>query len=192
MSLNYPVFFKTQDIRAEATIRDAVQQTITNAQALWAPEVFGGVFGTTGFGIKRLQPSDLNGQSTAQTGLVSPYSAAAAAWVFSMAAGETWQMIVSNCILSNAAYIIICGIFNYDANPDMEAIKITADGIEYPIIDIQEIYGWDVSVAYFSHPIVVRPEKKISIEAKSRNAGQKNFGFIGYTVAKRSYLITKI
>lgn len=189
MPLNYPVLYKMLDSRAEATISTAVDTAVADAESLWAPEKFDGVFPIKGFGIKRLQPKDLNGTSTTTTGFVSPI---VSAWVFSIATAETWQMIVSQCILSDSAYVIITGMYNYDTNPDLEALKITADGIEYPVIDITEMYGWDVATAYFSHPIIVRPEKMISIEAKARTAGQKNFGFMGYTVAKRSYLIGKI
>jgi len=188
-ALQFPVFFRTMDVRGEGIVRDAVAATIKDAEALWAPEKFGGIFGTSGFGIKKLQPADLNGTSTTTTGFVSPI---VSAWVFSINTAETWSTIVSACILSDSSYVILCGIFNYDANPDVEAIKITADGIEYAVIDITELYGWDIAEAYWANPIVIRPQKKITIEAKARTAGQKNFGFLGFTVAKRSYLIGKI
>jgi hypothetical protein len=177
------------DSRAEQTIAQAVQSAVADAESLWSPEKFDGVFPTKGFGIKRLQPKDLNGTSTTTTGFVSPI---VSAWVFSIAAAETWQMIVSQCILSDSAYVILTGFYNLDTNPDVEAIKITADGIEYAVMDLTEAYTWDVAGAYMSHPIIIRPEKMITIEAKARTAGQKNFGFMGYTIAKRSYLIGKI
>lgn len=108
------------------------------------------------------------------------------------AASHAWTNILSGAMLSDSCYVIITGFFNYDNTPDVEAIKITADGIEYPVIDLQETYGWDVATAYFSHPIIVRPEKQITISACARTQGVKYFGFLGWTVAKRSYLIARI
>lgn len=186
MTLNYPVLYKMLDPRAEATISSAVQTAVADAESLWAPEKFDGVFPTKGFGIKRLQPRDLTGPTGS---LISPI---VSAWVVSINTAETWSVILSQCILSDSAYVILTGIYNFDANPDLEALKITADGIEYPVIDVTEMYGWDVATAYFSHPIIIRPEKMVTIEAKARLAGQKNFGFMGFCVAKRSYLIGKI
>lgn len=189
MVLNYPVIYKSTDIRAEATITQAVQTAVTDAESLWAPEKFDGVFPIKGFGVKRLQPRDLVGQGAATTVLIGP---TVSAWVFSINTANTWETMIANATLSDSAYVILTGFFNYDANPDVDAIKITADGIEYPVIDIQEMYGWDVATAYFSHPIIVRPEKLISIRGRARTASQKNFGFLGYTIAKRSYLIGTI
>jgi hypothetical protein len=189
--LNYPVFFKTMDARSEAVVREAVTATIKDAEQLWAPEKFGGVFGSTGFGIKRLQIADLAGQSSGGTSIVcGPLSNTA--WVFSFTTAETWQPIISGATMSDSAYIILTGFFNFDADPDVECIKITADGVEYAVMDLQEVKGWDVATVYWSHPIVIRPEKKVTIEAKARTAGSKNFGFLGYVVAKRSYLIAKV
>lgn len=183
MVLNYPVFFKTMDIRGEATIQNAVATAIADAESLWAPEKFDGVFPTKGFGIKRLQPRDIVSNSGS---IVGPSNSI---WVFSAQTTSAWNSWISAGVLSDSCYVIITGFFNYDANPDVEALKVTADGIEYATMDIQEVYGWDIATAYFSHPIVVRPGKTITIQARARLAGQKAFGLLGYTLAKRSYLI---
>ena len=50
--------YKSMDIRAEAAISQAVQMAIADAESLWAPKKFDGVFPTKGFGIKRLEASD--------------------------------------------------------------------------------------------------------------------------------------
>ena len=189
MPLNYPVLYKMLDSRAEATIASAVQTAVADAESLWAPEKFDGVFPVKGFGIKRLQPRDLAGSNATTTTLIGPI---VSAWQFSIATAETWADAIHQAVLSDSAYVVLTGVYNFDATPDVEAIKIIADGIEYPTMDITEIYGWDVATAYFSHPIIVRPEKMITIKAKCRTAGLKSFGFMGYTIAKRSYLIGEI
>lgn len=183
MVLNYPVIYKSLDIRAEAAISTAVQQAIADAESLWSPEKFDGVFPTKGFGIKRLQPRDIISNSGS---IVGPSNST---WVLSVATASAWNQWISAGVLSDSCYVVITGFFCYDANMNVEALKITADGIEYATYDIQEFYGWDVATAYFSHPVVVRPEKTITIQARARTVAQSNIGLIGYTLAKRSYLI---
>lgn len=194
MVLNYPVLYKSMDTRAEAAISSAVQQAVADAESLWAPEKFDGVFPVKGFGIKRLQPHDIMPIWTAVQHAPNTVSDI---WAFSITTANAWTNIISQSVMSDSAYIIITGFLNYDGAPDVDAIKITADGIEYPTIDIQEMYGWDVATAYFSHPIIVRPEKMITIavRARSTTAGAatcKQFGLLGYVVAKRSYLIGQV
>ena len=186
MVLNFPVFYRTMDIKGDAIVASAIQQAVADAEQLWKPEIFDGVFPIKGFGIRRLVPRDICSNSG------SIYGPSNSTWVWSCTTASTWETWVSSGILSDSCYIVITGIFNYDAAPDVDVIKITADGVEYPLIDLQELYGWDIAVAYFSHPIIVRPEKKIHITAKAQTAGQKKIGLIGYTIAKRSYLIGQI
>lgn len=172
------------DARTDAIVSNAVAVAVADAEELWKPEKFDGVYPTNGFGVMRLRPADLV-LKTNQPGC--RYSAM---WTMSVATASAWETYIT-LTLSDSCYVVITGIFNYDATPDVEAIKFNADGVEYPLIQIDEMYGWDVAVAYFSHPIVIRPEKQLTIKAKARTAGFKNFGFIGYTVAKRSYLINE-
>lgn len=190
MVLNYPVVYKVVDPRGEATVASAINTAVADAEAFWAPEKYDGVFLIKGFGIKRLQIRDLAGSNANGTSIMC--WTISDCWSLSAAAAETWGTVISGATLSDSAYVVLTGLFNYDGNPDVEALKITADGIEYPVMDIIEMYGWDTAIAYLSHPIVVRPEKKITIEWKCRTAGVKNFGFLGYTIAKRSYLIGKL
>jgi len=191
MPLNYPVVFKDWDASDNANIQQAVQTAIADAESLWAPETFDGVFPTKGFGIKRLQPADI-GKLTSYWPLSYMSGATTQAsftWLLSIATGGAWTCVINNAILSDSAYVILTGFFNYDQNPDVEAIQVTADGIVYPVIDIQEMYGWDFATAYFSHPIIVRPEKMITLAIKARTPGYKNFGLLGFVIGKRSYLI---
>jgi hypothetical protein len=193
MVLNYPVLFRTMDIRAEATISQAIQTAITDAESLWAPEKFDGVFPTKGFGIKRLQPRDMAGANGVPgTSIWGGASVGIVTWNLSCAVASAWGNVISAAQLSDSAYLIITGVFNYDTVPDVEAIKINADGIEYAIMDLQEMIGWDIATAYLSHPIVIRPQKTFTVSMRARSAGPKYFGFLGYTLAKRSYLIGQI
>jgi len=174
------------DVKADIIVANAVATAVADAEALWHPEKFDGVFPVKGFGIRKLVPHDICSNSG------SIYGPSNSTWVFSQVTASTWETWISSGILSDSCYVVITGFFNYDATPDVDVLKITADGIEYPIYDLQEMYGWDIATAYFSHPIVVRPEKKIHILVKSQTAGQKKIGLIGHCIAKRSYLIGTI
>lgn len=188
MPLNYPVLYKSMDAKSDQIVSNAVAAAIADAEKLWAPEPFDGVFPTRGFGIRKLEKFDLARNAAGTDAGTAVYTNS---WLMSIATARTWSQIMS-CTLSDSLYVVLTGIFNYDANPDVRAIKITADGIEYPTIPLYEMYGWDIATAYFSHPIIVRPEKKFVLEAVAENAGQKELGFLGYTIAKRSYIIGKI
>lgn len=190
--LNFPVLYKSMDIRAEQVIAQAVQAAISDAEALWQPEKFDGVFPTKGFGIRRLTARDMMGTNGA--GGTSIWAGdSGGCWTLSIAAAShAWTNIISGAMVSDSCYLVLTGFFNLDGAPDIDAIKISADGIEYPIIDLQEMYGWDVANAYFTHPIIIRPEKTFTVAACARLAGVKRFGFLGYTIAKRSYLIAQL
>ena len=190
MPLNYPVLYKTQDVKGDAIVAQAVQLAIADAEALWQPEKFDGVYPVKGFGIRRLLARDFEGAATSSLHIGG--STSMCGWYFSISAASTWESIISNGTLSDSAYAVITGLFNYDTTPDIRKMKITADGIEYPITPLDEMYGWDIASAYISHPVIVRPEKAITIEVKADNSGLKSFGFLGYTIAKRSYLIGKL
>jgi hypothetical protein len=179
--------YKTTDIRADAIISNAVATAIADAERLWQPEKFDGVYPIKGFGIKRLQAVDMVGTDFA--GFSHYNSAILSSFSYSVTTAATWESMFSKCTMSDASYVIITGCYNLDANADVEALKIVADGVEYPVFDIREMYSWDVASAYFSHPIIVRPEKVLTVKSKCRNLGTKEFGFLGYAIAKRSYLI---
>lgn len=183
MPLDFPVLYKSQDAKTDAIVQSAVAAAIADASQLWKPDIFDGVFAVKGFGITKLKAGDaIKGPGTAQG---APFSYG---WTQSVNVASAWETYFDT-IISDSCYLVITGFFNFDIAPDTEAIKIIAEGVEYPVYDVQEIYGWDIAVAYFSHPIVVRPEKSIRILSKSRTVGRKKIGFIGYTLGKRSYLI---
>jgi hypothetical protein len=185
VQLKYPVLYKTSDVRGDTIVRQAVDTAISDALELWKPELFDGPFPIKGFGIAKLRAKELLKTVATQNGAI--YTGF---WGFSVNTASTWETMV-DVTLSDSCYIVITGIFCYDANPDVELIKITADGVEYPVMDITEMYGWDEAIAYMSHPVVVRPEKQLKIKWKAPTAGQKKIGFLGYVVAKRSYLINE-
>jgi hypothetical protein len=176
------------DAKADAIVQQAVATTIADAERLWAPEKFDGVYPTKGFGIKRLEKFDLAPSSAAAQGS-GPFTNS---WILSITTAKTWVCSYADPAVSDSSYLIITGIFNYDASPDVSDIQIIADGVEYPTMNIEEMYGWDIATAYLSHPIIVRPEKTINVYTRAETAGRKNFGLLGYVVGKRSYIIGRV
>jgi len=183
MPLNYPVLYKTTDVKGDAIVAQAVQTAINDAEQLWNPEKFDGVFPVKGFGIRKMQAYDL-------AGISSPGMNYTNSWIMTITTARTWTNVISNT-LTNTTYCVITGFWNMDSDPDVTDVQIIADGVDYSTSNIQEAYTWDVASAYFAHAIVVRPEKKILIYVKANSTGLKNFGFLGYTIAKRSKLIER-
>ena len=188
MPLQYQVFYRQMDAKGDAIVQAAVSQAIADAEKLWQPETFDGVFSTKGFGVARLEKWHMAPNSTAAFGSACGPSND---WAVSITTAFTWETIYT-ATTSDDVYAVITGVFNYDATPDITHIKITADGVEYPVMDIEEIYGWDIAVAYMSHPIIIRPQKNYRIECKAKTAGRKAFGLLGYAIARRSKLIQRI
>jgi hypothetical protein len=188
MSLQYPVLYKSTDPKVDGIVKGAINTAIADAEKLWAPEKFDGPYAVGGFGITRLEKWHLAPNAAGTDAGTAVYTNS---WLLSIGTARTWSQVMSDTI-TDSAYPIICGIFNLDAAPDVTHLQIIADGVTYPSLQVEEIYGWDVATAYFSHPIIVRPEKNFQVKARAETAGQKQFGLLGWTIAKRGYLINTI
>jgi len=176
---------KVTDKRPDAAIDSLVNAVIEDAKSTWAPETFDGEYPKTGFGIGRLRPKDLCTGGSVPSGMVSSIY-----WGASIAAASTWQDWFS-ITTSDSAYLIITGIICLDATPNVMAIRPHVDGEDFPVIDISEIYAWDVARGWFSKPFAVKPEKSFKMRIVAKNAGISNIGLLGYVVAKRGYMITE-
>jgi hypothetical protein len=185
-TINHPVMYKTSDVRGDVIVSAAVQTAIGQALELWKPAPFDGPFPVKGFGIAKLKADDLIKNGNSAGGHI--YTSF---WGFSLTTASTWETMI-DVTLSDSCYIVLTGIFCLDANPDVEMIKIVADGVEYPVMDITEMYSWDQASANFAHPVVVSPEKNLKIKWKGPTARQSKIGFLGYCVATRSYLIGEV
>jgi len=177
------------DARTDAIVANAVATCVADAENLWAPEVFDGPFPKNGFGIAKLRAVDFGYMASALN--TSYIGNVTNIWSYSCTNAAAWNTWIVTT-LSTDCYVVITGFFNLDAAPDVEALKFIADGIEYPIIDLTEMDAFDVADAYWAHPIIVRPTKKLQVSLKCRTTGTKFIGLLGYVVAKRSYLINLI
>jgi hypothetical protein len=174
---------KVTDKRPDAAIRALVDEVISTASRDWNLR-FEGEYPRTGFGIGTLRPIDVKYTSaTVATGMTSSIY-----WGASIAAASTWQDWF-DVTTTEVAYLIITGVFCMDATPNITHIRPHVDGVDFPVINIEQIYTWDEAKGWFSKPFAVRPQKSFKMRIVGKTAGISKIGLLGYTVAKRSHLI---
>jgi len=176
---------KVTDKRPDTEINALVEAVINDAATTWPSDKFDGEYPKTGFGITILRPKDLCTGASVPTGMVSSIY-----WGASIAAASTWQDWFS-ITTSEVCYLIVTGIQVLDATPNVTAIRPYVDGDDLPVIHIEQIYAWDEGKGWFSKPFAVKPEKAFKMRIVAKNSGIAKIGLLGYTVAKRSYLISE-
>lgn len=171
--------------RPDAAIKTAVQKAIGLAAEEWKPAKYEGSFPESGFGIATLRPKDICYDGSTLTGTAG----STIAWIFSLAAASTWYDLV-NVTLSQDIYIVVTGVQSRMADPSLTNIKFVVDGKEYPVENIEEMYGWDLARAFFTEPVVGMAGKQFKIRGVGTKASTAEyFGPIGHAIAKRSFLI---
>ena len=177
---------KVTDKRPDAEIDKLVDAVVADAQKTWAPETFDGEYPKTGFGIGILRPKDVQAvDGSAGTGTTGSIY-----WGASITAASTWQDWF-DITVSDDCYLIITGVQVLDATPNVTAIRPYVDGEDFPVIHIEQIYAWDEAKGWFSKPFAIKPGKSFKMRVVAKNSGVANIGLLGYTVAKRGYLITE-
>ncbi len=180
----------TQDF-SDQNINQLVQATIAQATADFQPLQFQGEFPLDGFGIAVLRAKDLAVTNQA-TGLQS-IAASSIVWgAQSIAAASLWQDWL-NITIDSRIYTAVTGIFYPENAPIIEAIRVRANGIDLPVIQIEELQTYDVSFAFLERPFAVRAAQNLTLRvvASAAKAAVEHIGLLGYTVAKKAYLITE-
>jgi len=167
--------------RPDVEIQKGIAAAIKHATDMWAPLQYEGEYPSKGFGITTLRPRDVY---TASTMLGSAY------WTISIAAASTWQDWI-DVALTDMAYVIVTGIFNIDPAPKTVEIRGKCAGNDLPVVNIEEMYAWDLARAWFTKPFWAKPSDGITIRAMGKAATTvgERLGLLGYTVGKRAYLI---
>lgn len=157
---------------ADKEIQKALGATIADATKYFAPLQYQGAYPNTGFGVGSLRPR--------MVGI----------------ANDFWQMTVTtsfadwiNHTLGDLEYVLVTGVFNLTVDPSTTQLFPKANGQDLPIMSIEDLYALDVSRGWFNEPFVIRPNNNITIQAVGRAAQTERLGLMGYTVAKRSFLI---
>lgn len=180
----------TQDF-SDQNINQLVQAVIAQAASDFQPLQFQGEFPLDGFGIAVLRAKDLAVTNQA-TGLQS-LAASSIVWgVQSIATTSVWQDWL-NISLDNRIYVAVTGILYPENAPIIEAIRVRANGIDLPVLQIEELQTYDVSFAFFERPFGVRAAQNLTVRVVGgpSKAAVEHIGLLGYTVAKKAYLITE-
>ncbi len=182
--------------RPDAIIDQAVAEAIANAQVRFQPLTYENEFPRTGFGIANLNPKQVaatNQSSGLQGGVVS-----STIWGVSTLSANTWSDWI-NINLDDRIYVIITGVFNRTQVPFVSNLRFKANGEDLPWVNLDQMYNWDLSQAYFQRPLIVSPTNNLTVriiaeKAISGASGQpaERVGLLGYVLAKRTYLISEV
>lgn len=174
------------NVRPDAEIDKLLKSTVDDAETEWRPLKYEGQYPTTGFGISELRPLVLKGGTT--DNIISSIS-----WGASLAAGAastyfTWFDLT----LTDQAYVMITGVFDLESPPEVTEIGPSANGLDLPTVNIEQMHALDVSRAWFEKPFAARPNNNLKTQVVARvGIGTERIGYIGYLMAKRSYLIQR-
>lgn len=113
-------------------------------------------------------------------------------------ANETGWVTNINITTDEDVYLILEGIFDISVNPLLNAIQFSVAGVDYPVMNVRDMYLFDPpGVAWFPLPLVVPPKVNLKVylrwdndvTARSTTAvGSEMAGLIGEVIAKQAYL----
>lgn len=167
------------DNRPDAKIAEAFDQAVAMASEEWSPLPFEGLYPRSGFGYQELRPCHLG----------EPWSDVDS-WVVSITTAYCFTSgNVCNVTVNQDCYLVVTGLLNLSPEPIIAELRIQAGGEDLPIMQLEEMYAMDVSRVFLTQPLIFKPKSKLTISALGLKTGLTRFGFIGYTIAKRAYLI---
>lgn len=166
------MLLRISDERPDNEIRQAVDVAVTEAASEFSPLKFEGEYPTSGFGISEIRPRHV--------GIAADY----------------WQATITtsyadwiNTTVSDNAYLVVTGIFNNTLQPQTSELSPSANGNDMPRVNIEQMYTFDMAKAWLPKPFVVKANGNITIQAIAKQGQTEQIGLLGYTIAKRSYLI---
>ena len=181
--------------RPDAAIDAAVAEAIANATVRFQPLVFEYEYPRTGFGITALTPKSVaatNQTTGLQGGVVS-----STIWGVSTLSANTWTDWI-NINVDDRIYLVVTGVFNRTQTPQISNIRLKANGEDLPWVNVDQMYNWDLSQAYFQRPLIVSPTNNFTVRAIAEKAitgasgvPAERLGLLGYILAKRTYLISE-
>lgn len=172
------------DKRPDAEIDKLLKETVDDGEIEWKPLKYEGQYPTSGFGITELRPLVLYGGTV--NNLISSLT-----WGVSLTAGTastyfTWFDVT----LTDQAYAMPTGVFDLEPTPQVIEMGPSANGLDLPTVNLEQLYALDMARAWFEKPFAARPNNNFKVELVARVAtGTERIGLLGYLIAKRSYLI---
>jgi hypothetical protein len=189
---SYWDFGKSTLANPDAAINQAVQAAISDALQNFAPLTFDGEYPRTGFGITVLRPKDLAVTNQATAALQASVASSVIWGPISATTTSAWADWI-NLNIDNRIYAIITGVWYAEPTPNITALRIKANGEDLPVIDIQELQTYDVGYMFLEKPIIVKPGNAVNVRylGVAVKSTRENIGLMGFTLAKRAYLITE-
>jgi hypothetical protein len=177
------VMLRLSEERPDAAVKAAVNEVVRQARSEWSPLAWEGEFPRGGFGITSISPEHVYGGTTSPNSSVT--------WGASITTACTWNDWF-NTTITDQAYVIPCGVFDLDSSPQVTEMQVSANGVDLPVMNIEEIFGFDIARSWFTRPFAVKPNNNLTIALAGRAATtDERFGLVGYTVAKRAYIISR-
>lgn len=177
------------DEKPDKTIEKAVRAAIADAEANFAPLKFEGEYPVSGIGISELRPYHVE-----NTTLNIPQTSNLNYWQTSQLTGSTWSDWI-NVTLDKDLYIVVTGIFDLEATPNVTEVAPSANGLDLPVVNVEQSFGLQEARVWFPKPFVVKPDNVLRIQLYGRTATpattSERIGLMGYAIAKRSKLITR-
>ena len=113
-------------------------------------------------------------------------------------ASATGWVTDRNITTDEDSYLVIEGVFDISVNPLLNAIQFSVGGVDYPVMNLRDMYTFDpAGVAWFPMPLVIPPKVNLKIylrwdndvTARSTTAvGTEMAGLIGEVIAKQAFL----
>lgn len=142
---------------------------------------FGGRWPADGMtGIQELRPDHL--------GITDTYGE----WRNPGALSAGWNDLFSAHTTDEDACLIITGISNLYANPNVVEVVISIGGTTYPVVNLTELYALEETRAWFPAPITAFAKDEVKVRARAKGTvsdDTETIGLMGYCLAKKSYLI---
>lgn len=168
--------------RPDREIEKAIAAAKNRATQLWENLTWQDEYPDSGYGITPISPLhvDCGGANWGSCMY----------WASSFSASSVWDAWI-DLIQTDAAFLVITGLWNYEAAPKACEIYFEMDGKQLPTINIEEIYSYEVARLFLAKPFVIQPEKGWKYYHRGSAAGSEREGLLGYTIGKRSYLILR-
>lgn len=180
------LLIKTEE-RPDAAIKKAVAAAIADAEVLWAPLRFEGEYPISGVGITELRPFHVE-----NTTLAIPQTANQNWWQTSVMISSQWATWI-NVAVDKSLYLVVTGIFDLESSPGVTEMAVSANGLDLPVVNIEQMFALAEARAWFPKPFVVKPDNQLVIQlyAKSNwgTTASERIGLMGYAIGKRSRLI---
>ena len=158
--------------RPDAVISQAIGDAILSAEQEFSPLKFEGEYPDNGIGISVLRPRHVIAQDYWQMSVTTSF----ANWI--------------NKTLGTNVFLIVTGLMNNTLDPQVVELFPTANGKDLPYMNIENLYSVPESRGWLTKPFVISPNNNLTIQAIGRQAQTERLGLLGYSLARRSFLIT--